>query len=165
MGTSTSTEPAPDPQQVRAVFDFMMFLGETLSRSTRLFEDQTTSSPAEVEVLRVLAQRGPLAVKEIARAIPGLSLSKLTRVLDKLEAEQRVTRTLNRQDRRSFLVTPTEQGLTLIGGLLHGIESIAQSMLTALTPTERLMLVELFAKIHGSGQVAADALVGESVSG
>ena len=165
MGTSTSTESAPDPQQVRAVFDFMMFLGETLSRSTQLFEDQTTSSPAEVEVLRVLAQRGPLVVKEIARSIPGLSLSKLTRVLDKLESEQRVTRTLNRQDRRSFLVTPTEQGLALIGGLLQGLESIAQSMLTALTPAERLMLVELFAKIHASGRVAAEPLEEGPASG
>lgn len=156
MGTSKSIEATPDPQQVRAVFDFMMYLGETLSRNTWLFEDQTTSSPSEVEVLRVLAQRGPLVVKEIARAIPGLSLSKLTRVLDKLESEQRITRTLNRQDRRSFLVTPTEEGLALIGGLLQGLESIAQSMLTALTPTERLMLVELFAKIHASGQVAVE---------
>ena len=77
----------------------MMYLGETLSRSTRLFEDQTTSSPAEVEVLRVLAQRGPLVVKEIARAIPGLNLSKLTRVLDKLESEQRITRTEGEQKR------------------------------------------------------------------
>ncbi|MGE5335208.1 MAG: MarR family winged helix-turn-helix transcriptional regulator [Nitrososphaerota archaeon] len=155
MGTSESTEPALDPQQVRAVYDFMMFLGETLSRSARFFEEETTSSPAEVEVLRVLAQRGPLVVKEIARSIPGLSLSKLTRVLDKLESEQRITRTLNLQDRRSFLVAPTEQGLALIGGLLQSLNFIAQSMLTALTPTERLMLVELFAKIHASGQVAA----------
>jgi DNA-binding MarR family transcriptional regulator len=109
-----------------------------------------------VDVLRVLAQRGPLAVKEIARSIPGLSLSKLTRVLDELESAERVTRTLNHQDRRSFLVTPTEQGLLLIGGFLQGLESIAQSMLTALTPAERLMLVELFTKIQASGQVAAE---------
>ena len=149
-------ESPPDPQQARAVFDFMMFLGDTLSHSMQRFEVQTTCSPAEVDVLRVLAQRGPLAVKEIARSIPGLSLSKLTRVLDELESAERVTRTLNRHDRRSFLVTPTEQGLLLIGGFLQGLESIAQSMLTALTPAERLMLVELFTKIQASGQVAAE---------
>jgi DNA-binding MarR family transcriptional regulator len=156
MGSMKSTELLPDPRQVRTVFEFMMFLGDTLSRSMQRFEDQTTCSPAAVDVLRVLAERHPLTVKQIAQSIPGLSLSKLTRVLDELETEQRVTRTLNRQDRRSFLVTPTEQGLRLIGGFLLGLESIAVSMLTALTPTERLMLVELFAKIRASGQVAAD---------
>jgi DNA-binding MarR family transcriptional regulator len=151
-----STESAPDPQHVRSVFAFMMFLGDMLSRGMQRFEDQTTCSPAEVDVLRALAQRSPLTVKEIAQSIPGISLSKLTRVLDDLEAEHCVTRTLNRQDRRSFLVTPTEQGLLLIAGFLQGLESIAQSMLTALTPTERLMLIELFAKIRASGQVVAD---------
>jgi DNA-binding MarR family transcriptional regulator len=155
-----SRESKPDPEHVRVVFEFMMFLGDTLSQSLQRFEDTTTCSPAAVDVLRVLAERSPQTVKEIARSIPGLSLSKLTRVLDELETQQCVTRTLNRQDRRSFLVTPTEQGQLLIGGLLHGLESIAQSMLTALTPTERLMLVELFAKIRASGRVAADR-VGE----
>ena len=156
-----SRESKPDPEQARVVFEFMMYLGDTLSRSLQRFEDTTTCSPAAVEVLRVLAERSPLAVKEIARSIPGLSLSKLTRVLDELETEQCVTRTLNRQDRRSFLVTPTEEGLLLIGGFLQGLESIAQSMLTALTLAERLMLVELFTKIRASGRVAADQL-GES---
>ncbi|MGO8946523.1 MAG: MarR family winged helix-turn-helix transcriptional regulator [Ktedonobacterales bacterium] len=149
-------ESKPDPEQVRVVFEFMMFLGDTLSQSLQRFENTTTCSPAGVDVLRVLAGRSPLAVKEIARSIPGLSLSKLTRVLDELETEQFVTRSLNRQDRRSFLVTPTEQGLLLIGGFLQGLDSIAQSMLAALTPTERLMLVQLFAKIRASGRVAAD---------
>ncbi len=159
-----SAESAPDPLDVRAVLDFMMFLGDTLSLSMQQFEDRTMHSAAEVYVLRVLAERHPLAVKQIARSIPGLSLSKLTRVLDDLESAHCVTRALNRQDRRSFLVTPTEQGLLLIGGLLQGLQSIAQSMLTALTPTERLMLVELFAKIRASGQVVANAVDKEPTS-
>ncbi len=153
--STESTDPVPDPQQVQTVFEFMMFLGDSLSRSMQRFEEQSTQSPAAVEVLRVLAERHPLTVKQIAQSIPGLSLSKLTRVLDDLESENCVTRALNRQDRRSFLVSPTEQGLLLIGGFLQGLHSIAQSMLAALTPIERLMLVELFAKIRVSGQVAA----------
>lgn len=156
MGSVKSTGSQPDPQQVRTVFDFMMYLGDTLSRSMVTFEDQTRCSPAEVDVLRVLAQHSPLAVKEIAQSIPGLSLSKLTRVLDDLESDHRITRTLNSQDRRSFLVAPTDQGLQLIDGFLGGLESIARTMLAALTPTERLMLVELFAKIRESGQVVAE---------
>ena len=141
-------EPAPEPQQIRAVFEFMMFLGETLGHTSRHFEDETMCSPEETSVLRVLSPRGPLMVKEIAQAVPGMSLSKLTRVLDSLETHGYLTRTLNREDRRSFLVAPTEQGLLLVGKFVHDLEEAARSMLAALTPTERLVLVELFTRIQ-----------------
>src|SRR5215471_1660149 len=75
----TIMEPAPEPQQIRAVFEFMMFLGETLGHTSRHFEDETMCSPEETSVLRVLSLHGPLMVKEIAQAVPGMSLSKLTR--------------------------------------------------------------------------------------
>ncbi len=149
-------EPIPDPQQVRAVFEFMMFLGDTLGRTSQHFEDETLCSPEEATVLQMLSMRSPLMVKEIAQAMPGMSLSKLTRVLDGLETQGYITRTLNRQDRRSFLVAATEQGRLLAGRFVHNLENIANGMLAALTPTERLVLVELFAKIRANWSDAAD---------
>ncbi len=67
-----------------------------------------------------------------------------------------ITRTLNRQDRCSFLVAVTEQGTLLAGRFIHNLEDVAQGMLAALTPTERLVLVELFAKIRANWSNAAD---------
>src|SRR6266581_6422840 len=99
-----------DSSQTRAVLDFMLFLNDTLSRTSQHFEDETLCSPEEANIISLLSRRGPLMVKEIAQAMPGMSLSKLTRVLDSLEKQGYVTRTLNREDRRSFLVAPTEQG-------------------------------------------------------
>jgi DNA-binding MarR family transcriptional regulator len=152
----TVMEHVPDTQQVHAVFEFMMFLGDTLGRTSQQFEEETLCSPEEANVLQTLTRRGPLMIKEIAQTIPGMSLSKLTRVLDSLETQGYITRTLNRQDRRSFLVAPTEQGTLVVGRFTHALEELAQRMLTALTPTERLVLVELFAKIRANWSEITD---------
>ncbi len=137
-----------DSSQARAVLDFMLFLNDTLSRTSQLFEDETLCSPEEANVISLLSRRGSLVVKEIAQAMPGMDPSKLTRVLDSLEKQGYATRTLNRGDRRSFLVTPTERGMQLLETFTAQLQGLAQGMLTILTPTERLVLVELFTKIQ-----------------
>jgi DNA-binding MarR family transcriptional regulator len=143
-------EPIPDPQQVRAALDFVMFLGDGLARRSQCFEEEADSSPEEIGVMSVLAQRGPLMVKEIAQARPALRLSKLTRVLDSLETQGYITRTLNREDRRSFTVTLTEPGRLQFGKFVQNMDTLVQGILIALTPTERLVLIELFAKIRAN---------------
>ena len=137
-----------DSSQARAVLDFMLFLNDTLSRTSKLFEDETLCSPEEANVISLLSRRGPLMVKEIAQAMPGMDPSKLTRVLDSLEKQGYAIRTLNREDRRSFLVTPTERGMQLLETFTAHLQELAQGILTPLTPTERLILVELFTKIQ-----------------
>ncbi len=137
-----------DSSQARAVLDFMLFLNDTLSRTSQRFEDETLCSPEEANVISVLSQRGPLMVKDIAQAMPGIDPSKLTRILDSLEKQGYATRTLNREDRRSFLVTPTEQGMQLLETFLSQLKQLTQDMLTTLTSTERIILIELFTKIQ-----------------
>ncbi len=137
-----------DSSQTRAVLDFMLFLNDTLGRTSQHFEDETLCSPEEANIISLLSRRGPLMVKEIAQALPGMDPSKLTRVLDSLEKQGYATRTLNREDRRSFLVTPTERGMQLLETFTAQLQGLAQGMLTILTPTERLVLVELFTKIQ-----------------
>ncbi len=87
-----------DSSQARAVLDFMLFLNDTLSRTSQHFEDETLCSPEEANVISLLSRRGPLMVKEIAQAMPGMDPSKLTRVLDSLEKQGYAIRTLNRGD-------------------------------------------------------------------
>ena|SRR6266487_564772 len=84
-----------DSSQTRAVLDFMLFLNDTLSRTSQHFEDETLCSPEEANIISLLSRRGPLMVKEIAQAMPGMDPSKLTRVLDSLEKQGYATRTLN----------------------------------------------------------------------
>jgi DNA-binding MarR family transcriptional regulator len=146
-----------DSSQARAVLDFMLFLNDTLSRTSQHFEDETLCSPEEANIISLLSRRGPLMVKEIAQAMPGMDPSKLTRVLDSLEKQGYATRTLNRGDRRSFLVTPTERGMQLLETFTAQLQGLAQGMLTILTPTERLVLVELFTKIQTTWSRSQDS--------
>ena len=146
-----------DSSQARAVLDFMLFLNDTLSRTSQHFEDETLCSPEEANIISLLSRRGPLMVKEIAQALPGMDPSKLTRVLDSLEKQGYATRTLNREDRRSFLVTPTERGMQLLETFTAQLQGLAQGMLTILTPTERLVLVELFTKIQTTWSRSQDS--------
>ncbi len=141
----------PDQQQIEAVFRFIMFLNDTLGRTTREFEHETSCSPEEANVVRVLVEGGgSLMVKEIAQAMPGMNLSKLTRLLDGLEKHGYILRTLNREDRRSFLITPTEQGLQLLDNFMQDLGGLAKRMLLALTPAERMMIVELCRKMQAN---------------
>ncbi len=144
-----------DSLQVQAVLDFMLFLNDTLSRTSQQFEDETSCSPEEANVIRILAQHGPLMVKDIKKALPGMDPSKLTRLLDSLETQGYAARTLNKENRRSFLVAPTERGMRLLGEFTHDLEVLVQNMLSTLTPTERLILVELFTKIQTSWKAPA----------
>ncbi|KKL47651.1 hypothetical protein LCGC14_2333420, partial [marine sediment metagenome] len=56
-------------------------------------------------VLSELSTHGPMRVKDIVAQLVGVSPSTLTRILDRLEQEGMVKRTLNPMDRRSFRVT------------------------------------------------------------
>ena len=89
-------------------------------------------------------------VKEIAAALPGMDPSKLTRLLDSLEKHGYATRTLNRENRRSFLVAPTGQGLQMFERFTQHLEVLAEGMLASLTPAERLVLVDLFTKVQAN---------------
>ena len=146
-----------ESSQMRAVLDFMLFLNDTLSRTSKLFEHETLCSPDEASVLSLLARRGPLMVKEIAQGMAGIDASKLTRILDSLEKHGYAARTLNRGDRRSFLVTPTEQGMQLLDTFTEHLKTLAQDVLVPLTPAERFILVELFTKIHANWNQAQDS--------
>ncbi len=146
-----------ESSQTRAVLDFMLFLSDTLSQRSKLFEQETLCSPDEVSVISLLTRRGPMMVKQIAEGMAGIDPSKLTRILDSLEEHGYATRTLNREDRRSFLVTPTERGRQLLDVFTGQLGDLAQDLLAALTPAERLILVELFTKVQANWNQRQDA--------
>jgi DNA-binding MarR family transcriptional regulator len=89
-------------------------------------------------------------VKEIARGLQGVGMSKLTRLLDQLEDQGYISRSLNLEDRRSFHVSLTEQGKVLYEHLEQQMAALAENIMRALTPIERLLQVELFAKIRAN---------------
>lgn len=111
-------------------------------------KDNCKITNQELSLLFLLCERGTLAVKEIACRLEGTSLSTLTRMLDKLEEHAYITRVLDRNDRRSFLISPAHKAYKVVESYRQQMQTVAFTMLEALTPSERLALIELFGKIR-----------------
>ena len=78
----------------------------------------------EAHVLAQLDRRGPLAIAALHDAF-GHKRSTLTNILDRLENRKLLRRELNRDDRRSFIVSLTPQGrrtATQVTEVLDGLE-------------------------------------------
>ncbi len=141
----------PDRELMTAtLLKFVFFLGGMVNEQQWHFEQQMEGChPEDVHVLFLwMEPRGPLMVKEIASALRGVSLSTLTRILDRLEHHGYVRRTPNPQDRRSFYIVPTEQGQHVVETFLQHWRTVVQGVLSALTPTEQLVLIELLNKVQ-----------------
>lgn len=141
----------PDRSQMTtALLRFVFFLSDRIEEQQWNFEQQMKGChPEDVRVLFLwMEPRGPLMVKEIAEALGDVNLSTLTRILDRLEQHGYIRRMLNQEDRRSFRVIPTEQGQQTIETFMQEWRSVAQGVLSALTTTEQLVLVDLLNKVQ-----------------
>ncbi len=151
MKESMERSSFPDRQQMTtALLSFVFFLGGMVNEQQWHFEQQMEGChPEDVRILFLwMEPRGPLMVKEIARELKGVSLSTLTRMLDRLEQHGYIRRMLNPQDRRSFRVEPTERGQQAVETFLQHWRVVVQDVLGVLTPTERLVLIELLNKVQ-----------------
>lgn len=148
--------PSPiDQGQIEYVREFIALLGKQvkqcadtqIKKCAESNEDACKITNQELSILFMLNEQASLAVKEIAYNLNGISLSTLTRMLDKLEEHSYITRLLDRNDRRSFLISPTQKAQLVVESYKRQMQSVAYSILEALTPAERLILIELYAKI------------------
>lgn len=143
-------EKQPDTTQTESVRDFIMFIGGRIKNCAQHFEISCDLSHHEFNVLFILMQNGPQVVKEIARNMQNVSLSTLTRLLESLKQKQYIERKLDPGDRRSFVISMTDKAANLMQGFPDLLNVLVQHMLESLTPAERLMLLELFRKIHSN---------------
>lgn len=137
-----------DPKQLCSVREFILFMGQKLKKCTQSFESNCDLSRHEAAVLLLLSQRGPMAVKEIAVQLQDVSPSTLTRLLDSLEEKRFIKRNMDPNDRRSFVITLTEDAREVMDSFPKHMEALAGAMLESLTPVERMMLLELFDKMQ-----------------
>lgn len=138
---------SPQLTQIAFVRDFVLLFIEKAKQQTQSFEELSNVSQQELLVLLILTRQGPLIVKDIARHMRNVSLSTLTRILDRLETHALLTRELDRADRRSFRIVLTAEGKQLVRRYHSVIAQMAEVILAPLTPAERLILIELFGKI------------------
>lgn len=128
---------------VTNVLGFIGVLSSAVRDVSYSFEVSAEVNAQELMVLSELASHGPMRVKDIVARLVGVSPSTLTRILDRLEQEGLVQRSLNPLDRRSFRVSLTERGSKIVADYTSHLEDVVRQMLDPLTPAERMMLAEL----------------------
>jgi DNA-binding MarR family transcriptional regulator len=144
-----------DSKHVCAVREFLADVGKRLSRCAEQNQKRCSEqldagkiSSQEFALLLALTEHGTMAVKDIAARLSGISLSTLTRMLDKLEENGFVTRALDPEDRRSFLISGTGKAIQAADAYTRQMDCVASSMLEALEPSERELLIGMIGKIR-----------------
>jgi len=89
-------------------------------------------TPSELNTLANLADGRPRNVRELSRDT-GTRATTLTGVLDRLERRGYLMRELAAADRRSFLVTLTDQGRAIAAQVRHAVADLERSALAELS--------------------------------
>jgi len=89
---------------------------------------------------------GPLTPSEISERVLVASAT-MTATLDVLESRGWVVRAPNPTDRRSVLISITEEGRATADRFLPGIRAVELALMSSLTPQEREQLLRLLAKV------------------
>ncbi len=117
-------------------------------------EDRASGqSPARLSALSVLVFGGPRAIGRLARD-EAVSPPTMTRLVAGLERDGLVTRTADRDDRRSQRIAATERGREiLVAGRARRVQAL-ETLLDGVRPIER-------ATLEAAVRIIEDRLLGE----
>ena len=101
---------------------------------------------AQARALRVLVEVGAMRIGDLANFLEIVPRSATTRV-DDLEAAGLVARSMDPDDRRSIVVTPTQQGRELVARLAAERRASAEALFSPLSGAERTELLGLLRSI------------------
>ncbi len=111
---------------------------------------------AALTALAVIEGAGePLTPSQVSERVLAPSAT-MTATLDLIERQGWIRRTANPADRRSVLLEITQEGRDVTDRLLPGIRTVEQSILSALDPGEREVLLGLLGRVLArAAEVAA----------
>jgi DNA-binding MarR family transcriptional regulator len=101
---------------------------------------------AEAHVLAALAN-GPMTVAALVEAVR-VKRSTLTNILDRLERRGLVSREINPNDRRSFVVRPTRGGERAAKRVVAAFEAVDANLRKTTTSEERRAFEAVLARLH-----------------
>jgi DNA-binding MarR family transcriptional regulator len=101
-----------------------------------------TFSQGEAHILALLATAAPATVAELHRGLAH-KRSTLTSILDRLVERGLITRAVDEQDRRTFVITPTARGKTVAGRVKRHLRDLERAVARRVTADE----IETFLKV------------------
>jgi DNA-binding MarR family transcriptional regulator len=121
----------------------VMQRGFVLNLSRELSKGQVTFPQY---LLLSFLQQGPLAMNEIARRM-GHTTAATTGLIDRLETTGLARRTRDREDRRVFRVTITDEGSALVRRVRADMVEGIEKLMAALEPDEQEAWAAIYDKI------------------
>ena len=109
-------------------------------------------STVEGHIIAYLDAYGPCPIGELHRVF-GHRRSTLTSILDRLETKGAVKRTLNRQDRRSFLVELSRVGRRLAGRIKGPVDQLEAAIRAKTSKSDIRGFMRVLAAIEEVTQV------------
>jgi DNA-binding MarR family transcriptional regulator len=107
-----------------------------LLRQARVQDAASGLAPARLSALSVLVFGGAMSLNELSRA-EQVRPPTMSRIVDALESEGLVRRTVNEQDRRAVVLEATEKGTAILGqGRKRRVKFLARH-LSSLSTEER----------------------------
>ena len=118
-----------------------------LLRQVRVQDAATGLAPARLSALSVLVFGGAMSLNELARA-EQVRPPTMSRIVDALESENLVRRTINPQDRRAVVLEATEKGTAILWeGRKRRVKFLAKH-LSRLSDAERSKIEDAIKAIH-----------------
>jgi DNA-binding MarR family transcriptional regulator len=118
-----------------------------LLRQVRVQDAATGLAPARLSALSVLVFGGAMSLNELARA-EQVRPPTMSRIVDALESECLVRRTVNEQDRRAVVLEATEKGTTILWqGRKRRVKFLARH-LSSLSTEERKKIEDAITAIQ-----------------
>jgi DNA-binding MarR family transcriptional regulator len=106
------------------------------TRAQRVVADCCRSTSTQCHLLTELARSGPLPLSELSTRL-SLEKSWMSRAVEGMTARGLVTKEPNPADARSWLVTPTPEGMRTARELNHTLDAHAEKVLGRLDVRER----------------------------
>jgi DNA-binding MarR family transcriptional regulator len=132
----------PDPEPLMALTVYL--LSQTARLGKRALDDRLAEQGLHLRhmaVLAALADGGPVSQLELARRLR-IDPGDMTAIIDGLEGQSLVTRTVDPGDRRRRVIRPTPAGTARLKRLVDLAEEVADDVLAPLSPAHRRRLHE-----------------------
>ena len=126
-----------------------MLFHRTARLMARAYHRRDHAHHAQNHVLSIIREHGSINQGELLEILDVRS-SSLSEVLGKLELNGLITRARNEKDRRSFVVTATEQAETAPTSLGDSEQESSNALFSCLDDTEREQLRNILEKIADS---------------
>lgn len=112
----------------------------------RVYHMQGHARHAQSNILNILGQRNSMSQRELLEELNVRSAS-LSELLAKLERGGLITRERDEEDKRSFIITMTEQGKAAAASMDEDRPAGAEALFAPLSAEEKQQLGELLAKL------------------